>query len=59
MPAIEVSKLKRTFKASLGVLNRKIKTVIAVDGISFDVEKGELFGLLGPNGAGKPPQSKC
>lgn len=53
MPAIEVTKLKRTFKASLGVINRKVKTVIAVDGISFDIKKGELFGLLGPNGAGK------
>ena len=26
---------------------------VAVDNISFDVRRGEIFGLLGPNGAGK------
>ena len=39
---IEVKNLTKTFN--------KLK---AVDDISFDVKKGEIFGLLGPNGAGK------
>jgi len=51
--AIEVSDLRRVYKTVIGVIRRRTKEVIAVDGISFDVRKGELFGLLGPNGAGK------
>ncbi|SHH75122.1 ABC-2 type transport system ATP-binding protein [Caloranaerobacter azorensis DSM 13643] len=42
MTLLRVDNLKKYFK--------KIK---AVDGISFEVKKGEIFGLLGPNGAGK------
>ena len=42
MPAIVVEALERNYGQ-----------VRAVDGISFTVEKGEVFSLLGPNGAGK------
>lgn len=48
MHIIEVNKLRKTFKQPKGQ-----KDLVAVDGVSFTVEKGEIFGLLGPNGAGK------
>jgi lipooligosaccharide transport system ATP-binding protein len=34
-------------------LTKKYDDFVAVDGIDFEVKKGESFGLLGPNGAGK------
>jgi ABC-2 type transport system ATP-binding protein len=34
-------------------LTRQYGTLTAVDGVTFKIEKGEVFGFLGPNGAGK------
>ena len=34
-------------------LRKRYKDIVAVDGISFEVHRGEIFGMLGPNGAGK------
>ena len=34
-------------------------SVVAVDGLSFEVRRGEIYGLLGPNGAGKSSTIKA
>jgi ABC-2 type transport system ATP-binding protein len=45
-PIIEVRDLTKVFMA------RRMK-ITAVDHVSFDIIKGEIFGMIGPNGAGK------
>lgn len=53
--AIEIRNLKKYYTSVFG-LGKKVK---AVDGVSFDVFKGEIFGFLGPNGAGKTTTIRC
>ena len=38
---------------------KKYGNFTAVDGISFEVSKGEIYGILGPNGAGKTSTLEC
>ena len=52
MDVIVVENLRKVYR-------QRKKRVVALDGVSFSVRRGEIVGLLGPNGAGKTTAIKC
>src|SRR5690606_30380032 len=52
-PLLRVSGLKKHFPIRSGVLQRVSGHIKAVDGVTFDIRRGETFGLVGESGCGK------
>lgn len=54
MPLLELSRVSRTFTTPI-----TRRRVVALDGLSFAVDSGEVLGLVGPNGSGKTTALRC
>jgi oligopeptide transport system ATP-binding protein len=52
-PLLQVQELRKHFPIHRGVLRRQVGTIKAVDGITFDIARGETLGLVGESGCGK------
>ena len=56
---LEIQDLKMYFPVTRGLLRRKVADVKAVDGVSFQLRRGETLGLVGESGCGKTTIGRC
>ncbi len=56
---LEVKDLKMWFPVTRGLLRRHVADVKAVDGVSFNLHRGETLGLVGESGCGKTTVGRC
>jgi oligopeptide transport system ATP-binding protein len=56
---LEVRDLVKHYPVSSGVLGRQVGVVRAVDGVSFEIRRGETLGLVGESGCGKTTTGRC
>src|SRR4051812_46619075 len=55
---LEVEKVKKYFPIKKGVFSKQVGAVRAVDGVSFQVKKGETLGIVGESGCGKSTMAR-